>query len=440
MTSSTRSSVRPAPAASADHGSTGAGSNGPASDGSSGPPPRGRSPRPRSPWWRFGFPIALVVLILAIPMLVWSGARVVLDSNDGKLVRRVTDPEAPGWEAVLEPTPTELVLLLDSRQQLQGISILILSGDDSGAMLQVPVETLSLLDGVGEISLAFSWFLSEEEGVRAGLGQLLQLSFASTQVIRTDEWASLVAPVSPLTINSPDAAVDATGAVVFPKGSIQVRADQVAAYLSARGPTETDVARLVRTEAFWRAWLVATANAGLSSVPPPADQGLGRFLAALGQGQVRFFTLPVTEASPGPPELYRAPPAVASATVAELVPFPVGPPGMRPTVRVLDGTGRLDHGETAAVSLGAAGAQVEVIGNAASFDEPITQLVYFDDTTRAEAERLRVALGVGQVVRSSERSSVDITIILGADAVGVPGIAPPAGASATQGGTGGTGG
>ena len=153
-----------------------------------------------------------------------------------------------------------------------------------------------------------------------------------------------------------------------------------------------------------------------------------------------FFTLPVTEASPGPPELYRAPPAVASATVAELVPFPVGPPGMRPTVRVLDGTGRLDHGETAAVSLGAAGAQVEVIGNAASFDEPITQLVYFDDTTRAEAERLRVALGVGQVVRSSERSSVDITIILGADAVGVPGIAPPAGASATQGGTGGTGG
>ena len=50
--------------------------------------------------------VALVLLVLAIPALVFAGLRIILDSTDGQLVRRVTDPTAPGYEAVLEPTPT----------------------------------------------------------------------------------------------------------------------------------------------------------------------------------------------------------------------------------------------------------------------------------------------------------------------------------------------
>ena len=57
-------------------------------------------------------------------------------------------------------------------------------------------------------------------------------------------------------------------------------------------------------------------------------------------------------------------------------PVPDGAPeGSRPTIRVLDGTGQLDHGVGAAQILAAAGAQIDAIGNAATFKIPTTQFI-----------------------------------------------------------------
>jgi hypothetical protein len=381
----------------------------------------------------------MVALVVAIPVLVWAGVQVLLDSNDGRLVPRITDPTAPGWEAIVEPTPSELVMTVDASNELQGLAVLILSGDTSGAVLQVPVETIVTLP-IGEVTLSYLWFALGEDAVRDNVSALLNLSFTDTQVIRPEQWTALLAPVSPLAINSPDAAVGPDGQILFPRGSIGVPAEQVSTFLGAIGPDETDLARLVRVESFWRAWITATGAAGLQSVPQPVEQGLGRFLGALGAGQVRFVTLPVTQASPGPPELYRPQPEAIDATIAELVPFPAGPPGGRTTLRVLDSTGRLDHGTTAAVTLGAASGQVEVIGNAPVFGDPVSQIIYFDDADLAAAERMRAALGVGELVRSEERSAVQVTVVLGEDGFGVPGIEPPAGTTSAASGFGGSGG
>jgi hypothetical protein len=386
---------------------------------------RARHARRPSAWWRFGFPIAMALLILAIPVLVVLGVRVVLDSSDGRLVNRVTDPSAPGWEAVLDPTPTELVLTLDEGEQLQSIAVLILSGEGSGAVLQVPAETLYPVDdNGGELSLAYAWFVAGIDGVRFGLGEILNLSFSDTRVLAPQEWAALVDPLGPLTVNSPDAAVGPDGVVVFPRGSIQVPAEDVPAYLSTRGANETDVARLVRVEAFWRAWLGAVGVAGPGALPEPVDEGLGRFVATLSSEQVQFVTLPVEQVPDEATELYRADPAEAAQVVGALVPFPAGPPGARPTVRVLDGTGQLDHGVSAAIAVGAAGGEVKVIGNASDFDVATTEIVYYEDDQRAAAEALRDALGIGEVVRSESKSPVAVTVVLGADALEVPALAP----------------
>jgi hypothetical protein len=409
----------------------------PFSDGPSTPldvPPRRRGPRRRasSPWWRFGFPLALVALVAAIPVLVWLGAKVVLDSNDGRLVSRVTDPTAPGWEAVVEPTPTDLVLTIGPDDQLQGVSLLVLTGDGSGGVLQIPAETLVSIEAADgattEIGLGFEWIVNGADGVRARVGELLNLSISDAQVITPDRWAELVEPVSPLTINSPDAAVDGNGQVVFPRGSIQITADEVSSYLSTVGRNQSDLSRLVRVEAFWRAWLAATGAEGPSAVPPPSDQGLGLFVGTLGREQVRIETLPVS-AVPNPnggPDVYRPLPDEVRAVVAELVPFPRGAPGARPTVEVLDGTGRLDHGSAAAVLVGAAGGQVDVIGNAPEFGVATTEIIYYDDARRTDAEALRQALGVGEVVKSNQKNAIDITVVLGDDALLLEGASPRA--------------
>jgi hypothetical protein len=219
-----------------------------------------------------------------------------------------------------------------------------------------------------------------------------------------------------LTVNSPDPVVDPTGRVVFPQGTIQLAAADVAAYLSVQARNESDLARLVRVEAFWEAWLSAVGTAGVTALPLPSDQGLGLFVGTLGSEAVRFEILPVTpESGPGG-DVYLPIETEVTEVVGELVPFPRGAPGMRPTVRVLDGTGELDHGVDAAVVLGASGAQVEVIGNATDFGVSSTEITYYDPAMADEAERLREALGVGAVSKSDQKSAIDIMVVLGADA------------------------
>jgi hypothetical protein len=390
-----------------------------------GAPPRGPSCRRTSGWWRYGFPVAMVVLVVAVPVLVYAGARTVLDSNDGRLVNRVTDPAAPGWEAIVEPTPTDLVVSVDADGSMLGASVLVLTGQGSGAVLQIPAETLVpiMVDGVERpgISLAYEWTLTGIDGVRARVGDLLNLELSDAQAITAAQWAGLVGPAGTLTVNSPDPAVDQNGRVVFPQGSIQLAPADVATYLSVQAKNESDLARLVRVEAFWKAWLPAAGAAGDPALPAPSDQGLGLFIGTLGTEAVRFVILPVTP-QPGPNgDVYLPIDDEVEEIVGELVPFPRGAPGMRPTVRVLDGTGQLDHGVDAAVLLGASGAQVEVIGNATDFDVTTTEITYYDDAMADDAARLREALGVGSVSRSEQKSALDITVVLGSDALDLGG-------------------
>jgi hypothetical protein len=71
----------------------------------------GTEPIIGSRWWRFGYPALVGVFLFAVlPVLVFFGLRIILDSSDGQLVKRVTDPAAPGYEAVVEKTPTPLSL------------------------------------------------------------------------------------------------------------------------------------------------------------------------------------------------------------------------------------------------------------------------------------------------------------------------------------------
>ena len=85
-------------------------------------------------------------------------------------------------------------------------------------------------------------------------------------------------------------------------------------------------------------------------------------------------------------------------------------------MRVLDGTGQLNHGIEVAMALSAAGAQVDVVGNARDFKAKTTEFVYYDDARKAEAQKLRDAIGFGEVVKSGQTNAAeDITVLLGAD-------------------------
>jgi hypothetical protein len=260
--------------------------------------------------------------------------------------------------------------------------------------------------------------------LREGLQGILGVGVPEIDVVEPTEWADLVGPVAPLQVSNPDpvVGVNAFGQSdeIFPKGSIDVSADQVWTYLSTRNPNESDLNRLVRVEAFWNAWVaeVAQASDQPGVVPGETDSGLGRFVRSLATGQFDASGLPVRPLplDDGEQPVYEPQPNDVHAMVATIVPFPAGPEGTRARMTVLDGTGSLDHGLGAAVLFAANGGQIDKVGNAPAFGVTTTQFVYYDDAALSRVQRMRDAIAVGDIVKSDEiNSAVDIVVVLGED-------------------------
>jgi hypothetical protein len=373
---------------------------------------------PRSRWWRIGYPATLVALTMLVPLLVWTGLQVILTSSDGELIRRVSDPSAAGYEAAVEKTPTALVVSVDALGKLDAVSLLAITSDGIGGVLSIPADTV-VEDPVATLTLRTIFDSSGLDALSQAAGRILNLSFTDVQVVPSAEWATLVGPVAPVTVNNPDPVSDASGTVVFARGTLELAPAQVWPYLSAKGRNETDLSRLVRQQAFWKGWLAEIGDGGGTGVVPiSSEAGLGRFVVALGAGSVSFQTLPVTTLPAGTAGGVRyapIPDAVADS-VAAIVPFPEGAPGARPRLRVLDGTGQLSNGVEAATVLAAAGGQIDVIGNARTFGAETTEFIYYEATSKDAALKMRDALGVGEVVESTQtNSATDLTVILGDD-------------------------
>ena len=385
--------------------------------------PRAPTTAPRrSRLWRWGFPVVLVALFAAIPALVYAGYNVVLDSHDGRLILATTDPAKPGWEGAVEPTPTAAIATVNETGELTSVNVLALTADGVGSVILVPGDTRAP-NQVGAQTLVTAYEAGGVDALKPAIESIMGAGLDEIQVADAATWEELVGPVGSLTVANPDNVVFG-GQTTFPKGSIDIPPSQIGAYLRTRNWSENDTNRLLRQEAFWRAWLakVGAANSA-NAVPGETDSGIGRFVRTLATDQVDIQVLPV-KVEPLPDayaSVYVPLTDEVTAIMTRAIPFPVGAPeGSRPTIRVLDGTGQLDHGVAAAQVLAAAGAQVDAIGNAANFKIPTTQLIISGTDHEAEAEKLRAALGVGEVVQSADSTdSVDITVILGADALGV---------------------
>ena len=373
-------------------------------------------------WWRIGFPIVLVVLITCVPVLMYFGARVVLQSDNGRLILSPSDPAKPGWEAAVEPTPTGSLASVSDLGQLSSVAMMSLTSDGAGSVIFIPESTrVPNLPDYQTLTDAFA--AGGAPGLKAGLDSVLGIDAGSVTVVNRSNWEDLVSPVGAITVANPDN-VNANGEV-FPRGPLELAPDRVGAYLLAGNYAESDTNRLLRQEAFWGAWLTkVAANGSPDAVPGESETGPGRFLRALASDQVTYSVLPVKVQSR--PDMYAGVfvPITdeVNALVARSVPFPTAaPPGSRPRLRVLDGTGKLDHGLAAALSLAANGAQIETIGNASTFGVTATQFIITDELQRQRAEQLRAALGVGEIVMSGDTGdSVDIMVIVGTDAIGLP--------------------
>jgi hypothetical protein len=388
--------------------------------GDEGRPPDDDGPRASSSWfWRIGFPAAMVVLVVLIPILVLVGRDVVLHSSEGARDEQVTDPAAPGYRALTDPTPTLLVLETGSDGSLQGATVLSLASDTTGGVLFIPAATAP---AAGQPSLQAA-AASGTDAVRTAVEAAIGAGVGDVTEVPRDAWVDLVAPVAPLTIDNPDditVTVNGKRSVRFPRGRMSLAAADVPDFLFATDDGASPITLLVRHQLLWNAWLAKVGSSDRDdAVPGEKDSGLGKFVRALAVDRVEVATLPVQK-SPGPGSaspLYVPIADQVRTAVSRLIPFPVGSPAA-PRVRIdlLDGTGTLDHGLAAAPVLVRADGQIDRVGNAGAFGVATTTLAYRDEAHKADAERLRGALGVGEVVATTDPGgSADVTITLGQD-------------------------
>ncbi|MGH9084256.1 MAG: LytR C-terminal domain-containing protein [Acidimicrobiales bacterium] len=344
-------------------------------------------------------------------VLAYVGVETLRDSSTG---RRVTsaEPDEPGYEALLEPTPTMLVMH-EREGLLQSAVVLSLgAGGQGGSVLLLPPSVEVGDDDGARLSAVFAYERSEE-ALRAAAEIVSGVGVQEMVVLDDARWAELVAPVAPLSVENPDEVGE------FPAGAVSLGAEDVAAWLTATDESETELGVLYRHELFWQAWVEAIAAAGRSdAVPGELDSGLGRFVRGLSGGPLRVATLPVTEGADLLGNvLYHVDRDVLDGLITDLVPFPIGTAtSPRTRVRLLDGTGDQAHVGDLAPAVAAAGSSVVVVGNAEAFDYDTTEIRYHQPAQRAAAERLQRALGAGEVVEDVRPiDAFDVTIVLGTD-------------------------
>jgi hypothetical protein len=371
-----------------------------------------------------GTVLAVVVLLGLFTTgagLVYAGTRIIRSSTEGEVLEEQTDPSAPGYEALVAPTPTMLVVH-DVEGTVEALTVLTLPdpGAGGGGVVHVPTRTVSDMPIFGYAPIEAAYDLGTAQVQAEVVGDVLTTGIGEVVVVDAERWAGLVAPVAPVTIENPDD-LEVDGELVFPAGQLELEAEDVGPYLEADVDDESDLARLFRHELLWKAWLAAVAEAGdPEAVPGELEVGLGRFVRELAAGPAVVETLPVeatvVEGFEDAPTFVPDTDAIA-ALVAEIVPFPRSPrPGVRERVRILNGTEDLDEARALASALPPVGVEVVVVGNASALDHDTTTIAYVDASHEAAAEEIRELLGVGEVFVDPRPSDVvDITVTLGVD-------------------------
>ena len=227
----------------------------------------------RATWRFYLFAPVLVVAIVAAPLLAMKGFSILRTEDTGQVISDETDPNAGGFQALVTPTPTSLLVDVAPDGTLAGVTLITLPSQEGGGNIVLfPVGTV--LDVPLRVPPEATLVDIYAEGGLSALEQRIEtmLGAGITEAVEVPraQWAELVQPVAPLTVQNPVAAQTTNAAgqpVSFPAGEIQLTAAQVGLYLQADTPEQADTVRLTRHEAFWTAWMSALDEAGESAVP-----------------------------------------------------------------------------------------------------------------------------------------------------------------------------
>ncbi len=385
---------------------------------------RRRRPAPKAhPFWRFVFPV-VVVLAGAWTFSLWrEGTKAVLDSTDGTVIEIVTDPTQPGYQVFVDPTPTMLLAHVDG-DELVGVTVLARTLLDDGGTAVLLSAGLSI-DGPGTLTLADLYAAGGVDGLEERVGLLFGFGFLETAPLTTVEMSPLFELVAPLPLALDDDLItlndDATTSLWLSRGGQQLDAADAATLYAFQNPGEAEANRTVRQLDIWNSWLTEIGRADdLSAAALPFADGLSPYLRALGGGTADVEIVPadpvVREGTPTSYALNEAQIQWLQEITRRMVPLPVVPKGSdQPLIRLLDGTGDAAVAEQAREAMIDLGAQITVLGNASQFGITRSTVTYYLAENGDKAAKLAASIDADVVFDETPEQPVDLTVVIGTE-------------------------
>lgn len=375
------------------------------------------------PVWRWGFPVFALAVVGWATYLLISGLGTVLDSRRGETRVAVTDPKAPGFEAFVEQTWSMLVATEDIDGELVQIAVVAASdrAGRGGTVLLVPVEaTVDLGAGAngcdgGRCSVADHHRANGLAESRRAVATMLDVEVTGATLLTPDRWDSLAGAVAPVVVDLPGdlvaTAVDGTSVVRFAAGPTPIPASGVVDFFAHAGVVG-GADRVDRQRDWWQAWLESVGSGDPTANLPALDLDVVHLLATVAGGRVRVPVGPWMGAADAP--------TIDRERLADLVvamfPVPIPrAPGLRPTVRLLNGTGDHSTDVAAREAVLRAGVELVVVGNYRTEGAIQTRVLYRDPTHLAAAEDLAAAIGGGVLFEELLSPVTDLTVVIGSD-------------------------
>ena len=389
-----------------------------------------RNPNPPLPnGWRWGFPALAAVLAIWGAILLTGGLTTVLDSRRGETREAVTDPSAAGFEAFVEQTWSMLVATEDASGDLVQVAV-VAAADRSGgggSILLLPVETRMPGDETGSECEVACRLLDQHrdgglEAVRIAMASILDVQVTGATLLTPARWESLAGAVAPVAVTLAEdlvaTAADGTSVIRFPAGTVSVAATDVVDLFGFPGggvdsSTQEDVAeRSTRQQDWWRGWMDVLHGGDPRDRLPKLDLDVIDLLATVARGRVRIVSAPwVDDGAAVVVDGGRM-----TDVVVEMFPFPIPRvPGLRPSVRLLNGTGDPSVDGPSREAVLRAGVELAVVGNYRNDGVIQTRVIHRDPAQEAAAEALAAAIGGGVLFDQYLSPVTDLTVVIGAD-------------------------
>jgi hypothetical protein len=354
------------------------------------------------------------VVAVALGLTVLAGALIRSGDDDG------SRSGARNGAAVGARGPD--TLLLGHRGADGRLDLLVLTGTDGdrGSILLLPTATQVEVPSLGPQALADLPNDADVGVLRTTVENLLGARVVKTVMLDDASLAALLGAAAPVPVNlHRPVQFDETSGDVFAAGEQRLSAaDAVRLLVTPQTGSELD--RLVTVQDVVEGWLARLRTRAVARTTVRDMPDLAALVTLARTNDRRTDTLPVESVTTGGGERFEPRTRDVERYVRDAFAGAlVGGGRRRPRVEILNGTGAVGLAQTIAGRVVPAGGKVTLTGNVQNFGVGSTQVVYYRDGDRADAQRLLAAIGCGSLKKATRAIGVvDVTIVAGADCFG----------------------